>query len=371
MKKISALILILFAFTGVSHADIVYTTSDSNLGIIPITSKTEIGTPSIHYRGVGSDPLVGSYTVGTSTYVMVVDRAANNEYGDTALIFRTSDLTAPEQRVTLSGVYDTKKLEGSYNGRSVFFASRENTSIFEFDSSSIDIPINMYTYVQTSADEEYEPELVDMSIGRSYIFALFRATPYKIELFAFDGQLKEGVKNVKRATIRNDATSLSAMASNRFAIGAEAGVSVANINTIGAIVSTDYPVTATCRDKDSGLYYIEQSESGDVYLWHSSYKGDSVTLVDSLQGTSDCQLVRDSSYNILAAMTGDSIYLYDMSDDELIISFSASDLGGRPLNIAVSNAEHDDGKSSNSNCSVSCMGGIMISVLGFALRRKR
>ena len=371
MKKITALILILFAFTGISYADIVYTTSDGNLGTIPINSRTEINTPSIQYSGVGADPLVGSYTVETTPYVMVVDRASNNAFGDTALIFSASDLTAPSASVTLTGVHNTKTLAGSYNGRSLFFASDGNTSIVEFDTSSIDIPINMYTYVQDSADEEYEPEFLDMSVGRTYIFALFRATPDKVELFAFDGQIKEGVSKTRRAVIRSDAASLSALASNRYAVGAEEGVSVANINSIRAIVSTDYPVKATCRDKDSGLYFAEQSESGDVYLWHSSYNGDNVKQVASLQGTSDCQLLRHSSYNILAAMTGDSIYLYDMSDDGLLASFSASDLGGRPLNIAESNPEHDDGKSSGSNCSVSCLGAIMIGVTGFALRRKR
>ncbi|MBQ3395627.1 MAG: hypothetical protein IJG55_04760, partial [Synergistaceae bacterium] len=155
MKKITALILILFAFTGISYADIVYTTSDGNLGTIPINSRTEINTPSIQYSGVGADPLVGSYTVGTTPYVMVVDRASDNAFGDTALIFSASDLTAPSASVTLNGVHDTKTFAGSYNGRSLFFASDGNTSIIEFDTSSIDIPINMYTYVQDSADEEY------------------------------------------------------------------------------------------------------------------------------------------------------------------------------------------------------------------------
>lgn len=371
MKKILALILIFSAFTGVSHADIVYTTSDGNLGAIPITSRTEIGTPSIQYRRAAADPLVGSYTVGTSPYVMVVERASDNAFGDTALIFSASDLTAPSSSVTLTGVHNTKTFAGSYNGRSLFFASDGNTSIVEFDTSSIDIPINMYTYVQDSADEEYEPEFLDMSVGRTYIFALFRATPDKVELFAFDGQIKEGVKKTRRAAIRSDATSLAALNSNRYAVGADEGVSVANINSIRAIVSTDYPVTAICRDKDSGLYFAEQSESGDVYLWHSSYNGDNVKLVASLQGTSDCQLLRHSSYNILAAMIGDSIYLYDMSDDGLLASFSASELGGTPLNIAESNPDHDDGKSSGSNCNMSCMGLMLAGVFGFALRRKR
>ena len=369
MKKILALILILSAFTGISHADIVYTTSDSNLGAIPVTSKTEIGTPSIYYSGVGSEPLVGSYTVGTAPYVMVVDREPDSVSGDTALIFSASDLTSPVKSVTLNGVHDTKTFAGSYNGRSLFFAS--DASIIEFTSSSPDIPINIYTYVNTSEDSAYDPEIADISVGLNYIFALFRPTPYKTELFAFDGQLKENIKNFRRGEIRNDATHLAALSSNRFAIGADGGISLANVNSIRTIISSDYPVKTTCRDRGNGLYYAEQSESGDVNLWHYNPDGETVTLIDSMEGTSECQLVRDSYSNILALMAGDSIYLYDMELDELLVSFNESSLGGTPLNITVSRAEHDEGKSSSSNCSVSCMGAIMISVMGFAFRRKR
>ena len=322
MKKILAAILILSAFTGISHADIVYTTSDSNLGVIPVTSKTDIGIPSIYYRGVGSDPLVRSYSIGSNPYVMVVDRASDNVSGDTALIFSASDLTSPVQSVTLNGVHDPKTFAVSYNGRSLFFAT--GASIVEFSTYSPDIPINMYTYVNTSEDSAYEPEITDMSVGTYYIFALFRATPDKIELFAFDGQLKDNVENFRRGVIRNDAANLSALTSNRFAIGADEGITIANINTMRTIISSDYPVKATCRDRGNGLYYLEQSETGNVNLWHYDSESEVITRIDSLQGNSDCQLVRDNNYNMLAVMTENGIYLYDMEEDELLEAFSGS-----------------------------------------------
>ena len=372
MKRIFAAIIILSALIGVSHADIVYTTSEGSLGVIPVTSIVSIDRPALRYSGLGEDILVGSYTVGSNPYVMVVDRASENAAGDTALVFKASDLTSPTERVTLNGVYNTKTFASSYNGRSIFFASQENASIVEFDTSSIDIPINVYTYTNTSEDEEYEPELIDISIGTSQIFALFRAAPDEVELFLFDGQLKEGVKNTNRGIIRNDATGLASLASNRAAIAAEEGISIANNTTIYTLVSTDYPVKSICRDSGNGLYYVEQSEAGDVNLYHYYNDNYRITKIDSMQGTSDCKLVRDSDYNILAAMIGDSIYLYSMTDDELLASFDSSRLGGIPLNITVSHAEYDNGSSSNSNCSVSGLGGMMMSVFVFGvLRRKR
>ena len=371
MKKISAAMIILAALTGISHADIVYTTSGGSLGVIPVDSKTDIGTPSIMYSGVGSDPLAGSYTVGSTPYVMVADRASNNAYGDTALIFNTSNLTSPAESVILNGVRNTKTFAGSYNGRSVFFASMGNTSIVEFSASSIDVPINAYIYDNTSEDAEYEPELIDMAVGNSYIFALFRASPEKIELLTFDGQIKEGVEDTRRVTIRSDATCLAALSSNRFAVGAEEGISIANISSIKTLVSTDYPVKSICRDSESGLYYVEQSESGDINLRHSDIEGSNIRLIDSMQGTSDCQLVRDSDNNILAAMIGDSIYLYDMKEDELLASFDSSSLGGSPLNIAVSKVDYDEGSSSGSNCDVSGMGALMMSVCIMGMMRRK
>lgn len=368
MKKILAAMIILSAFTGISHADIIYTTTDGSLGTIPVNSVKEIGIPLLQYSGLGSDTLMGTYTAGTNSCIMVVNRSSNPETPDTALIFSTSNLTAPSARTTLNGVYDAKTFAGSYNGRSLFFASRGNTSIIEFDSTSPDIPINLYTY--TSADSEYEPELVDMSVNNNYIFALFRASPDKLEMLAFDGQLKEGVKNTRRGIIRNDATGLAPLASNRFAIGAETGLSIANISTITNITSTDYPVTAMCRDRGNGLYYIEQSEFGDVNLYHYNHDNKEITIINSLQSSSDCQLVRDSYNNILAAMMGDSIYLYDMAEDILLESFGSESLEGIPVNIAVSRVEHDEGRSSGSNCNISCMGAFMAVVLGFALRRR-
>ena len=370
MKRILAAIIILSALTGISYADIVYTTS-SALGVIPVNSTEDIGTPALRYTSLGGDPLVGSYSVGSNPYVMVVDRASNYSGGDTALIFNASNLTSPEKRVNLNGVRNTKTFASSYNGRSIFFASQGNASIVEFDTTSIDIPINAYTYVNDSEDTEYEPELVDMSVGTYYIYALFRANPDKIELFAFDGQLKEGIEDTRRGTVRNDASNLSALTSNRFAIGAEEGISIANTTTIYALTSTDYPVKSICRDSGNGLYYIEQSVSGDVNLWHYSSDNERRTRIDSMQGTSDCQLVRDSDYNILAAMTGDSIYLYDMTNDELLASFDSSRLGGVPLNITVSHAEYDSGSSSSSNCNVSCLGTMMMSVFVFGMMKRK
>ena len=369
MKKVFTAIIILAAFTGISHADIIYTTTDGSMGAIPVNSAKDIGIPSLQYSGLGSDTLLGAYTEGTNPRIMIVNRSSNLEAPDTALIFSTSNLTAPSSRITLNGVYDTKTFASSYNGRSLFFASRGNTSIIEFDSSSPDIPINLYTY--TSADSEYEPEFVDMAVNNNYIYAIFRASPDKLEMLVFDGQLKEGVKNTRRGLIRNDATGLAPLASNRFAIGAEYGLSIVTNSATLTTISSDYPVTAMCKDRGYGVYYTEQSESGDINLCHYDSDKKEVTLIDSLQSISDCQLVRDSYTNILAAMMGDSIYLYDMTEnDELIVSFSASDLGGTPMNIAVSRVEYDEGKSSGSNCNVSCMGLMLAGVLGFALRRR-
>ncbi len=373
MKRILAAIIILTALSGISYADIVYTTSSGSLGIIPVNSKEDIGTPLVMYSGLGSNPLVGSYVVETSQnktspYIMVVNRSSSLEESDTALIFKASDLTSPVERVTLKGVYHTKAFASSYNGRSLFFASQGNASIVEFASSSPDIPLNMYMYDNISEDTDYEPELVDMSVGMYHILALFRATPDKLELFTFDGQLKEGIKDFRRGTIRNDATNISYLRANRFAIGAEGGIIQLNYTAIQAVISTDYPVSSVCRDTGDGLFYAEQSESGDVNIWH--YVDETITKIASLESDSDCKLLKDSNYEVLAVMTEKGIYLYGMRDGTLLASFDTSSLGGVPLNITVSKAAGDDG-SSGSNCNVSSIGALMMSIMVFALKRKR
>ena len=129
MKKILAAIIILAAFTGISHANIVYTTSNGYLGVIPVSSTTSIDTPVSMYLGIVSDSVTGSYSVGTSHYVMVVERRAENESGDRALVFSTSDLSSPVLSADLEGINDTKTFGGSYNGRSLFFASGKTPSI--------------------------------------------------------------------------------------------------------------------------------------------------------------------------------------------------------------------------------------------------
>ncbi len=375
MKKILAAIIILTALSGISYADIVYTTSNGSLGIIPVRSAEDIRTPEVMYSGLRENSLVGAYVVETSQnktspYIMVVNRNENVEASDTALIFKASELTSPAMSTTLNGVYNTKTFAGSYNGRSLFFASQEDVSIVEFDAASPDIPLNMYMYNNILEDTtDYEPELIDMAVGTYHIMALFRATPDILELFMFDGQLDETVKDFRRGTIRNDATNIAYLKGNKFAIGAEGGVSIVNLNTIQTIVSTDYPVKSICRDTGDGLYFAEQSQNGDVDIWH--YKNeDSITMVASIEGDYNCKLLKDSDYDVLAVMSGNRIYLYKMNDDIFLASYDTSSLGGTPTNITVSKAASEE-ESSGSNCDVSSMGVLMMSVLVFALMRRK
>ena len=233
--------------------------------------------------------------------------------------------------------------------------------------------MNSYTYTADSDDESYTPEIIDMSVGINNIYALFSKPDDMPELIAFDGQLKEDVEGITRGTLSTDAFMMTFMSSNRLALASSEGISVVRRNTISKIWSSDKTVKAMCRDDNDGLYFVAHNESEDAdELYH--YDESKVVLmpIDSFDVAPKYQLVRDIDNHILAVMTGDSILLYSTTDDLLVEEFDASYTEGSFVSIAASTTDAEEGSSSGSNCNVSCLGAIMMSVCLYAvLRRKR
>ena len=142
MKKILAAMMIIAAFTGISHADILYTTSEGSLGVIPVgnsTSTTSVDVPTLMYSHLGSDAIAGSYSVGTNHYVMVVDRRPDNISGDMALIFTSSNLESPVNSADLEGVNSTMSVERMVSAGTVMPADMPRKMVLS-NSTAINMP---------------------------------------------------------------------------------------------------------------------------------------------------------------------------------------------------------------------------------------
>ena len=165
-------------------------------------------------------------------------------------------------------------------------------------------------------------------------------------------------------------TEISWLSNSRVAAAHTDGVSVWGRNGFVSIVSSDAPVRSLCRDGGDGFYFLEGVQSRDTYittLKHYNY-GSGVATLNTGDIGKVSQLVRDESYNVLAAITGSKILLYSMRNDALIGEYDSSMLEGLPVNIAVTSVSGDDGKT-NSGCDISGAGMIMLLAGIMILRR--
>ncbi len=286
--------------------------------------------------------------------------------GDTALVFNPSNLSSPVDSVrkVLKGVYSAQSMAGSDNGRSIFFAS--GSSIHEFSTSDFSLS-RSYTYSPKTSDD-ITAEISVLMTGSNVIYALVNQTNSDDVILGFDGQLREDVtKNFERTALSSDAEAVSWLSNSRIAIGHPDGVDVRGRNSkvFVRMLSTDVPVKALCQDAGDGFYFIEQSESGDVYttvLKHYRSSTEIVELFTNIEGQA-YMLIRDKDSGIAAAIVGDEILVYMMEGDVLLGKYDSSELGGYPVQVASSTVKGDDGKSS-SGCSVSGTGMLLILAAG-------
>ena len=115
------------------------------------------------------------------------------------------------------------------------------------------------------------------------------------------------------------------------------------------MVSTDYPVVSICSDNSNGFYYVVQETSNDVKLnslYH--YKDANTEVISILTNITGGNVqVFHADHDVLAAIIGGEIKLYNMADDNLAATYTASQLGGTPYNMTSCTTSGDSAKSSS------------------------
>ncbi len=369
MRKIFMSTLLVLIMCAAAQADIVYTTDAGAMGLIK-TYSASTDLRGTQYTTSGTNTLLGSYWDGSESRIILVNRTTDlTTSGDTALIFAPNNLTAPvdDEIKTLEGLYNAQAVNGSYNGRSLFFTS--GASLYEFNTSSFAAG-RSYTYKPESGDS-YTPTMKGIISSQSRIYCLVDREGRYPKLLGFDGQLRDDVSKFVNVTISSDASCIAWISSARVVAGTPEGVSLWRTRGFVHMVSSDAPVTAVCQDNGDGFYFTEQTSSGDVYTTtlrhYSSESGTIATLYTNTTGKT-CQLLYDDTNKLLAGIVGSKILVYRMSDDSLIAEYSSDTLGGLPVNVVLSSVSGDDGKTS-SGCNAGAGGVIMLLACLFLKRR--
>ena len=363
MRKIFAGVMLAVLLCGSAGADVVYTTDTGNVGLIKILSSTSADFYGTQYTGAGSDSLLGSYWDGNATRILIINKDSTTASGDTALIFSPSDLTKPLQTAgkVLTGVYNAKAMAGSERGKSVFFVSDNKISEFRTENFAA---VRSYDYTPGGS-------INTIITGTYSIYATAEDAASGDVLLEFDGQLRDDVQDFMKESAPSGTEALAWLSGSRAAVGHASGVSVRRSGSFTLLASSDAPVKSLCMDDNDGFYFAEQSSSNDMYtttLKHYS-GGEVSTLFTSSTGKA-CKVIRHESSNVLAAVIGDSLRLYNMKDDSLLGSYDASVLGGNPLSVAETSVSGDDGSSGSSGCSMSCLGVILLAGCSLIIRRR-
>ena len=370
MRKIFVSTILVLVMCAGAQANIVYTTDAGALGLIRVSSSTSIDLAGTQYAASGTDTLLGSYWNGSESRIILVNRTTDlTTSGDTALIFDPDNLTAPvdDEIKTLAGLYNAQAVNGSYNGRSLFFTS--GASLYEFNTSSFAAG-RSYTCKPESGDS-YTPTIKGMLTSQSRIYCLVDREGRYPKLLGFDGQLRDDVSKFVNVTISSDASCIAWLSSSRVVAGTPEGVSLWRTRGFVHMVSSDAPVTAVCQDNGDGFYFMEQTSSSDVYTTTLRHYFDGTGTVSTLYTETTgqaCQLLYDDNNKILAAILGSKILVYSMANDALIGEYSSDLLGGLPVNIALTQVSGDDGKQS-SGCNFAGAGVIMLLACVFMKRR--
>lgn len=371
MKKFFAGLLFICLFAGVSSADVVYNTSTGNLGVIEVSSIPDVSIPVTTYTNAGNDSILASFANGDYARILLIKRETDTSAisGDSALIFNTSDMTTPIDEYYLDGSYGAFNVGYSRNGNSVFVASVLDNTISEFDSGNFKY-LNHYTLT----DPDYL--IRDLIVDNDYIYLLINASLTRSFLIRFDGQLKENVKTYTSFDIPFMADCVASLGNNKIVIGYEKGVARLDNRTFITLVSTDEEVRAVGRDHNTGndgFYYITQIESNGNYtssLWH--YDSTIYVMLESeTSSESACQLVYDKDKNVMAALMGGKIFVYESKTDTLLGEFDSADLDGVPLSITMSTVIKSSSKKNSSGCNLTGAGVVLMLIAALKFRRSK
>ena len=371
MKKFIAGLLFICLFSGVSSADVVYNTSTGKLGVIEVSSVPDVSLPVIEYTNAGNDSFLASFANGDYARILLVRRESDtiNISGDTALIFNTSDMSTPIDEYYLTNLYGSFKVGYSRNGNSVFVASVLDNTLTEFDSGNFAY-LNHYTLT----DSDYL--IRDLMVDNDYIYLLINESLTRSFLMRFDGQLKDNTKTYTSFDISGIANCVASLGNSKIVVGSEKVVAKLDNRTFVPLVSPDEEVIAVGRDHNTGndgFYYITQSVSDGNYtssLWH--YENTIYTMLESeISAESACQLVYDKDKNVMAALMGGKIFVYESKTDTLLGEFDSTDLDGVPSSIAMSTVITTTSKKNSSGCNLTGAGVVLMLIAALKFRRSK
>lgn len=373
LRKFTLSLMILLLLCGVSFADFVYTTSDGTLGAIRTNQSSDVVLSSNLYTSHISSPFLTSYWNGSSTNILLLDRYGSDS-GDKGYVFSSSNLEEFTASHDIPGVFGTERADFAQNGYSIYFTT--GSEIYDVSTSTFTVK-NSFDCAKVISQDGYDTEIYSLATDTSLIHVLARAGD-ELRYIRFDGQLKSNVRTFKSFDVSPGASVVmgTANSSNLAVIGHSYGIDVlTRSGTQYSLVSTDYPVKAICPDKSGGLFYAEQSQSGDVYvntIWNYSDRS-SYEVAEIESSSPNIKLIRDETVpEIFSAMTDEKITVILYSNYAAYTwEFSASSLGGTPAGITSATVSgYDPKKSGSSGCSSGYAGIIMLVMIPFVLKRK-
>ncbi len=364
-------VIFILSFCASSWANIAYTNSTGNLGLIQVNSSEDVEAPSIKYSASIADPFIFSYWSGSNARVVLTDRN-KTESGDRLYIFDPVDFSTVQASKDLDGIRGINAAGYSENGRMIFVSS--GSKIFGIETSSFNTEVS-YDCERIISTDEYVTEIKSIVVDANTVNVL--ASSGGLDRYIrFDGQLKEGVTFFISRDVTSGASTL-AMVNGSLLLAHPYGIdALGSDGQFGRIISTDYPVTAMCADDNAGVYYATQQYINGQYVntitnsanTDTVFKFQPVTLNSS---SPYIQLVRDTTHNMLAVMTAENILIYSVSNGGLMRSFGNSELYGIPVGITATSASGYNPNSSSSGCnaSMSCAG-LIFCLLMMKYKRK-
>ena len=361
MRKILLSVILVLAMSACAYADIVYSTEDGSLGVVRIRSQISADLLGIQYEGSGEDTLMGSYWDGSNSRIILVNRTTDyTTSGDTALIFNPSDMTKPieDEPKVLRGVYNTRMIAGTQNGKGLYFAS--GASVREFNTETFK---RVRTYIcKTASGDTVRPTVKSVAASSNTVYVMAERESSGDVVMVFDGQIRDDIDGFKERKAPEGAMAMTCLSNWLLTVAHESGVDGLASSGFYEIVSTDSPVTAICRDNDKGFYFAEQSDDGITELKHYDKSGEVSTLrTENVSG--DCSLVYDESDGVMCAVLGGKLMVYSTKDDSLIGEFGSVLLGGNISYVASGVVKGEEKDNNSGGCNLSGAGILLVSLL--------
>ena len=207
MKKILLSLVFMLILSGVSLADIAYTTTSGGLGLIVLGSEASPDLKGIQYNSNIEYPAVAAYSdYDGKRFVMLVDNNTNDTSvsGDACVRFSSTNLASPIDSETkyLGGLYNSTAFVSSINGNSLFFAS--GSKIFDFKTSTLRL---QRSFDCSSGDVDANIVNID---SNEVVYALVDSDGVSGDvLMRFDGQLKGDVYMFREWDVNNSSTEVT------------------------------------------------------------------------------------------------------------------------------------------------------------------